>query len=193
MVFSERLKTFRPKQTILEAEGEAAKSKHLQGPSSQWVDVMKKKRAVHEEVINLVHQQRSYDQTAKENESENTIPEERDRKEVRGSKRKAKSFKDEEFYISSVPINQHLETGLSVRANQGFESSRLDAAVLDLVGDDSSGLQKQKSVYHWDKRSKKYIKLNNDERVTAAGKLGSVERMNLAGSQGLKISKLGLG
>jgi hypothetical protein len=31
----------------------------LQGPSSQWVDVMKKKRAIHEEIINLVHQQRS--------------------------------------------------------------------------------------------------------------------------------------
>lgn len=28
---------------------------------------------------------------------------------------------------------------------------RLEAAVLDLVADDSSGLQKQKSVYHWDK------------------------------------------
>lgn len=31
----------------------------LQGSASQWVDVMKKKRAVHEEIINLVHQQRS--------------------------------------------------------------------------------------------------------------------------------------
>lgn len=30
----------------------------LQG-SSQWVDVMKRKRAIHEEVINMVHQQRS--------------------------------------------------------------------------------------------------------------------------------------
>ena len=28
----------------------------LQGPN-QWVDVMKRKRAIHEEVINLVHQQ----------------------------------------------------------------------------------------------------------------------------------------
>lgn len=31
----------------------------LQGPSSQWVDVMKKKREVHEKIIHLVHQQRS--------------------------------------------------------------------------------------------------------------------------------------
>lgn len=28
---------------------------------------------------------------------------------------------------------------------------RVDSAVLDLVADDSVGLQKQKSIYHWDK------------------------------------------
>ena len=27
-----------------------------QGPASQWVDVMKRKRAIHEGIINLVHQ-----------------------------------------------------------------------------------------------------------------------------------------
>ncbi|GAV92665.1 DBP10CT domain-containing protein, partial [Cephalotus follicularis] len=58
-----------------------------------------------------------------------------------------------------------------VRANEGFGSNRLDSAVLDLVADDKGGLQKQKSVFHWDKRSKKYIKLNNGERVTASGKI----------------------
>ncbi|RWR92797.1 putative DEAD-box ATP-dependent RNA helicase 29 [Cinnamomum micranthum f. kanehirae] len=171
LAFSERLKAFRPKQTILEAEGEAAKGKHLKGPSSQWVDVMKKKRAIHEAVINLVHQQQSRDQSTKDMELESTSPTEIEKKEVRGSKRKAKSFKDDEYYISSIPTNQHLEAGLAVKANEGFGSSRLDAAVLDLVADDGAGMQKQKSVYHWDKRGKKYIKLNNGERVTASGKI----------------------
>ncbi|KAF9599739.1 hypothetical protein IFM89_001685 [Coptis chinensis] len=174
LVFSERLKHFRPKQTILEAEGEAARSKHLQGSSSQWVDVMKRKRAVHEEIINLVHQKRSSEQADKdameEDEKVNTVSEEK-RKKGRGYKRKAESFKDEEFYISSVPTNQHLEAGLSVRGNEGFGSSRLDAAVLDLVADDSTGLQKQKSDYHWDKKRKRYIKLNDNDRVTASGKV----------------------
>ncbi|KAI8547833.1 hypothetical protein RHMOL_Rhmol07G0226500 [Rhododendron molle] len=171
LAFSERLKAFRPKQTILEAEGEAAKSKHLKGPSSQWVDVMKKKRAIHEEIINTVRQQRSNDHATKAiMESEISFPKEREKK-VSGSKRKAKTFKDEEFFISAVPTNQHLEAGLSVSANQGFESNRLDAAVLDLVADDKEGLQKQKTRFHWDKRSKKYVKLNNGERVTASGKV----------------------
>ncbi|KAK1300933.1 putative DEAD-box ATP-dependent RNA helicase 29 [Acorus calamus] len=166
LAFSERLKEFRPKQTIFEAEAEAANSKKLQGPS-QWLDVMKKKRAVHEEIIKA-HQNKTAVETPKEDQSEGTLSKYNENKV--GSKRKAvKSFRDEEFYISSVPTNQHLEAGLSVR--EGFGINRLDTAVLDLVADDSSGIQKQKAVYHWDKRSKKYIKLNNGERVTATGKI----------------------
>ncbi|KAG1326968.1 DEAD-box ATP-dependent RNA helicase 29 [Cocos nucifera] len=170
LAFSERLKAYRPKQTILEAEGEAAKSKHSQG-TNQWLEVMRKKRAVHEEVINLVHQKRSVDQAPKEVELQSTFSMDWDKKEVCSVKRKAGSFKDEEFYISSVPTNQHLEAGLSMKGNEGFGSNRLEAAVLDLVADDGSGFQKQKSQFHWDKRHKKYIKLNNGERVTATGKI----------------------
>ncbi|XP_030465451.2 putative DEAD-box ATP-dependent RNA helicase 29 [Syzygium oleosum] len=172
LAFSERLKTFRPKQTILEAEGEAAKSKHLQGPSSQWVDVMKKKRAIHDGIINSVQQQRD----SKPSEEVEIIPvstssKEKEKKETRGSKRKSRSFKDDEYYISSIPTNHHMESGLSVRGNEGFGSNRLESAVLDLVADDSGGIQKQRASYHWDKRSKKYVKLNNGERVTASGKI----------------------
>ncbi|XP_018851376.2 putative DEAD-box ATP-dependent RNA helicase 29 isoform X1 [Juglans regia] len=170
LAFSERLKLFRPKQTILEAEGEAAKSKHLQGPSGQWVDVMKKKRAIHEDIINLVHQQRSINHVEEEVIPEVTSSKQK-KKEARGSKRKAKSFKDEEYFISSVPTNHHMEAGLAVRANQDFGSNRLETAVLDLVADDGAGMQKQKSHFHWDKRSKKYVKLNNGDRVTASGKI----------------------
>ncbi|KAJ6774142.1 ATP-DEPENDENT RNA HELICASE RHLE-RELATED [Salix purpurea] len=169
LAFSERLKTFRPKQTILEAEGEAAKSKNLQGPG-QWADVMKRKRAIHEKVINLVQQQRSNKLADEEAQTEITSNE-KERKVVRGSKRKAKSSKDEEYFISSIPTNHHTEAGLSMRGNEGFGSNRLENAVLDLVADDKDGLQKQKTVYHWDKRNKKYIKLNNGDRVTASGKI----------------------
>ncbi|OWM85148.1 hypothetical protein CDL15_Pgr027935 [Punica granatum] len=171
LAFSERLKAFRPKQTILEAEGEAAKSKNVQG-LGQWVDVMKKKRAVHEEIINLVHQKRST-KPLEEEEIKSDVPssKERETKEACCLKRKAKSFKDEEYYISSIPTNHHTESGLLVRANEGFGSNRLENAVLDLVADNSEGMQKQKSQYHWDKRSKKYVKLNNGDRVTASGKI----------------------
>ncbi|WVY95644.1 hypothetical protein V8G54_027795 [Vigna mungo] len=70
LAFSEHLKKFRPKQTVLESEGEAAKSKHQRNnivvvpplPGIKinaylWGDVMKRKRAIHENIINLVHEQ----------------------------------------------------------------------------------------------------------------------------------------
>ncbi|GJN16243.1 hypothetical protein PR202_gb03289 [Eleusine coracana subsp. coracana] len=151
----------RPKQTILEAEGEATKG------SNQWLDVMKRKREVHEGIINLVHQKSSIDPIPKEEEVDDISNWEK--KEVVGKKRKSESFRDEEYYISSVPQNQHLEAGLSVRDNEGFVENRLDAAVLDLVDDEASGMQAQKSRYHWMKN--KFVKLNNGDRVTATGKI----------------------
>ncbi|XP_074587245.1 DEAD-box ATP-dependent RNA helicase 29 [Curcuma longa] len=185
LAFSERLKAFRPKQTILEAEGEAAKAKNAQG-SNQWLEVMKKKREVHEEIIKLARQKHCMDQAMKDTEMTSSPLVELEKKEVRRAKRKVVNFKDDEFYISAVPTNQHLEAGLSVKNDEGFGTNRLDAAVLDLVADDSSGLQKQKSQFHWDKRSKKYIKLNNGDRVTASGKI-----KNESGSK-IKSDKTGL-
>ncbi|XP_004505526.1 putative DEAD-box ATP-dependent RNA helicase 29 [Cicer arietinum] len=171
LAFSEHLKKFRPKQTILEAEGEAAKSKRMAGASGQWADVMKRKRAIHENIINLVHEHNSKSTMEKEDdESQFTFSAEKGRK-ARGSKRKPQSFMDEDNYISSIPKNQHMEAGLSVKGNEGFSSNRLEEAVLDLVADDGAGIKKQRSVFHWDKRSKKYIKLNNGDRVAANGKI----------------------
>ncbi|XP_058089942.1 putative DEAD-box ATP-dependent RNA helicase 29 isoform X2 [Magnolia sinica] len=113
MAFSERLKAFRPKQTILEAEGEAAKAKHLRGPSSQWVDVMKKKRAIHEEVINLVHQQRSSDQVAKMQDikSDSIFPEER---EIKASGGRFSSKGKRGLWIKQVKT----ESGAKVKAGK---------------------------------------------------------------------------
>uniref|UniRef100_A0A0D3H094 RNA helicase n=1 Tax=Oryza barthii TaxID=65489 RepID=A0A0D3H094_9ORYZ len=135
--------------------------------SNQWLDVMKKKREVHEGIINLVHQKNNVDHEPKEELVENISNWER--KDVCGNKRKLQSFRDEEYYISSVPQNQHLEAGLSVRANEGFVENRLDAAVLDLVDDETSGMQAQKTRYHWKKN--KFVKLNSGDRVTATGKI----------------------
>ncbi|RLM61054.1 DEAD-box ATP-dependent RNA helicase 29 [Panicum miliaceum] len=165
LAFSERLKSFRPKQTILEAEGEAAKARNSKG-SNQWLDVMKKKREVHEGIINLVHQKSFFDPRPEEEEDDISNWE---KKEVCGTKRNSQSFRDEDYYISSIPQNQHLEAGLAVRNNEGFVENRLDAAVLDLVDDEASGMQAQKTRYHWMKN--KFVKLNSGDRVTATGKI----------------------
>ncbi|KAK9748871.1 hypothetical protein RND81_02G086700 [Saponaria officinalis] len=204
MAFSERLKFFRPKQTVLEAEGAAAKAKHRHGPTRQWIDVMKNKRAVHEKIIKQVQQQRSSDKATQQpssddesqqcssvTETEEDKPEKvsasnKKKKVTVGSKRKERSFKDEEYFISPVPANQHLEAGLSERTDQGFGPNRFESAIMDLVADDSAGIQKQRNVYHWDKKSKKYIKLNNGERVTASGKVKT------EGGQRVKAERTGI-
>ncbi|KAG2243730.1 hypothetical protein Bca52824_094432 [Brassica carinata] len=170
MAFFQKIKNFRPKQTILEAEGENARSKNV-----------------------------------KEDEPITTSIEDKIAgNKVSGKKRTAQqTFKDEEFYISSIPVNHHSEAGLSVRVMKGLDQTvlflsdigmpyvfpsdcRLDAAVLDLVADDGQGMKQQKTNYHWDKKSKKYIKLNNGDRVTASGKIktesGAKVRANKAGA-----------
>ncbi|CAH8356130.1 unnamed protein product [Eruca vesicaria subsp. sativa] len=188
MAFFQKIKNFRPKQTILEAEGENAKSKNVKGPAGQWVDVMKRKRAVHEEIITKRHEQNEKSSNNHlEMDDEPDIEDKITGSKVSGKKRTAQqTFKDEEFYISSIPVNHHSEAGLSVRGNEGFGSNRLDAAVLDLVADDGQGMKQQKTNYHWDKKSKKYIKLNNGDRVTASGKIktesGAKVRANKAGA-----------
>jgi len=49
--FIERLKAIRSKQTVLEVEAEAAKSKNKNAQIAKLVEIMKRKRKVHEHVI----------------------------------------------------------------------------------------------------------------------------------------------
>ncbi|KAF9604664.1 hypothetical protein IFM89_008995 [Coptis chinensis] len=168
LVFSERLKDFRPKQTILEAEGEATRQFFYFMVSNYQRNLDK----------------RTEPDAREEDEIVNTVSEEK-RKKGRGYKRKAESFKDEEFYISSVPTNQHLEAGLSVRGWM--------LLFLDLVADDSTGFAKAEIDYHWDKKCKRYIKLNDNDRVTASGKWKmKVFRSRAESGSKIKSTKTGI-
>ncbi|EMS55664.1 DEAD-box ATP-dependent RNA helicase 29 [Triticum urartu] len=166
IAFSERLKSFRPKQTILEAEGEAARSRSSKG-SNQWLDVMKKKREVHEGIINLVHEQ-SGDLATKVDSF------------VYGQYLFWKKIQ-KTFLIGRKKKFVHSEAGLSVKGNEGFVQDRLDAAVLDLVDDETSGMQAQKTRYHWMKN--KFVKLNNGDRVTSTGKIKTESSAKLKASK----------
>ncbi|KAM3262213.1 hypothetical protein ACQJBY_052732 [Aegilops geniculata] len=172
IAFSERLKSFRPKQTILEAEGEAARSRSSKG-SNQWLDVMKKKREVHEGIINLVHEQ-SGDLATK---VDSFVCD-----QYLFWKKIQKTFLigRKKVYIS-FPSCEHSEAGLSVKGNEGFVQDRLDAAVLDLVDDETSGMQAQKTRYHWMKN--KFVKLNNGDRVTSTGKIKTESSAKLKASK----------
>ncbi|KAL6079659.1 ATP-dependent RNA helicase DDX54 [Balamuthia mandrillaris] len=64
----------------------------------------------------------------------------------------AQSFKDEEFFMSPFPQNQHKEDALSV--NVGSEMAE---ASLDLLADDKQDLMKQRSAMRWDRKKKKFV------------------------------------
>jgi hypothetical protein len=57
---------------------------------------------------------------------------------------------------TSSGFGPHLRTSIFSISNEGRSlfallSSRMDTEVLDLIADDSAGVQKQKATYHWDK------------------------------------------
>eukprot|EP00897_Mesotaenium_endlicherianum_P004232 jgi/Mesen1/3837/ME000207S02850 len=82
-----------------------------------------------------------------------------------------RTFRDEDNYISGIPLNRFSEKSLSVKGGEGWSGHRMDAEVLDLVPDDGEGVQKQRSSYVWDKKHKKYVKLHAGESMSASGKV----------------------
>jgi len=83
-------------------------------------------------------------------------------------------FKDPDFYINYERGDEIKESGFSVH-------SKLENAVLDLMGEEQEELSKQKRQFHWDKRSRRYICLPDGEQVKS-GKRVKTE-------SGVKVSK----
>ncbi|GAB4823750.1 hypothetical protein N2152v2_010796 [Parachlorella kessleri] len=76
----------------------------------------------------------------------------------------SKSYRDPAFYISHVKGENDAADRFYGLGDGGF-----DDAVLDMTGEDAEGMKRQKAQFHWDKRSKKYVKLQPNE-VVKAGK-----------------------
>ncbi|KAH9557438.1 hypothetical protein CY35_07G084300 [Sphagnum magellanicum] len=194
--FTERLKAIRPKQTVIESEAEAAKGKHKKIPIAEVVEIMKRKRAVHEHVITAAQQQKAaakaFEKSHEDAPADPVEPLAKRRRhgqkdgDGKGLKQLPKSYRDEDHYIDAIPSNRHMEMGLTVKGGEGFGPSRMDTEVLDLIADDESGVQKQKSTYHWDKKSKKFVKLNRGEKVSASGKIKTESGAKVnAGNRGI--------
>merc|ERR1712179_731033 len=70
-------------------------------------------------------------------------------------------LKDESNYIPYQPADQHTEAGYSMMS--GF-SAQAHGAVLDLTGDDEEERRRKKGAVVWDKKSKKYVKVQDDKK-----------------------------
>jgi ATP-dependent RNA helicase DDX54/DBP10 len=223
MAFTQRLKSFRPAQTILEAEiaaarrgggaGHGAMSYALEGSKAKTLSkVMQKKRQAHDRIIQASAkrlkddiaaqkargevgdlQQRgteeggpegqegadAEEEKAAEEGQKGEVGEEQEQergagREKRRSAASARSgnsnqFRDEAFYVPSVPSARHADQGYSLGGTVG-RSQAFDDMVLDLVPDDDDGDRRKRANFHWDKKKKKYIKLQPGEELRADGK-----------------------
>merc|ERR1711874_202489 len=68
---------------------------------------------------------------------------------------------DESNYIPYQPADHHAEAGYSLQS--GF-NAQVNGAVLDLTGDEDSEIRKRKGAIVWDKKSKKYVKVQDDKK-----------------------------
>ncbi len=75
--------------------------------------------------------------------------------------------------LSASRTGQQDEAGYSVHgpAAGGGGCSGLEAAVMDMVGEDAGTIAASKGTYHWDKRHKKYVQLQPGEEVRAGKRM----------------------
>lgn len=77
--------------------------------------------------------------------------------------------------------------GSSTKGAVDFDHGTMDSAILDLVPDDEAGITKKRATYHWDRKKKKYIRLQPGEVLTGSGKVKSESgaRVNAGQQKGL--------
>jgi len=167
--FLEQMKQFRPKSTIFEI-GNNNKNKEV-------TDVMNVKRKKHESVIETAMKKRKLDEKvfsetparvdikqsseADISKAFNEVIKGGKAKEQLNRKKKKKEWKKDENYISYEPSDKHSEAGFAL--DNGFSAQARDA-VLDITGDEDISMRAKKAVVKWDKKSKKYIRVQDDKK-----------------------------
>merc|ERR1719233_1166994 len=169
-----QMKNFKTKSTIFEI-GNTSKNKDK-------IEVMNSKRKKHTAVIeqNIIKLETNLDRHKDDSEARKSLSnvEKSSEEEIRSTfdtiVKEAKSklsnpnkdkslrhLKDESNFIPYQPADQHTEAGYSMMS--GF-SAQAHGAVLDLTGDDEEERRRKKGAVVWDKKSKKYVKVQDDKK-----------------------------
>merc|ERR1712112_438297 len=72
-----------------------------------------------------------------------------------------KQVRDKENFIPYQSSDHHTEAGYSMMTGFSAEAS---GAVLDLTGDEDGEMRKRKGAPVWDKKQKKYVKVQDDKK-----------------------------
>ncbi|GMH34370.1 hypothetical protein BSKO_02204 [Bryopsis sp. KO-2023] len=73
-------------------------------------------------------------------------------------------YRDEKFFINHQRKDHAIEASLSVHQDA---KSKLESAVMDMMGEDQQGMMASKRRFHWEKRGRKFVQLPNHETVQA--------------------------
>jgi len=151
--FIQGLKHFRPSQTIFEVDTAPSKK--------SLVEVMSIKRKKHSKIIQRSQKKKEIEMSS--NSSSNEIPEDLSEITAKFHKRaldgeiedkkakKLKSFKDEQYYMKSLPDNHFTEKAFSV----GNNLRTYNDISFEVGGDDNISVKKGQKVKKWDRRKKK--------------------------------------
>lgn len=146
----ERIKSYKPQATIFEVG-------HIKGNRrTEAFEVMQKKRQFHDKIAQKRTKPNSGDES---NESDG----EHDELQFVDSSMK-KSFEDSKFYLKYKPDDYAKEKGLEL--DKSSFNNELKRATFDLVADDEDQLKRQKHQMIWDRKRKKYIRAEDDEKKT---------------------------
>lgn len=161
------LRAYRPSQTVFESQVASARAGQGAGmaatpgilaaaPHERNLEVMKMKREAHASAIASTKKQKTFvekDLASEREEVQNTIPGTTSR------------FRDNAFYVSHEPSSggRTAEQFLAVGAGDQFKD-----AIIDLGGEDAEGeAQRKSSAWHWDNKTKRYVKLQKGETMKA--------------------------
>ncbi len=159
------LRAYRPSQTVFESQVASARAGQGAGmaatpgilaaaPHERNLEVMKMKREAHASAIESTKKQKSYV------DKDHVV--ERDTHDVPKS---GNRFRDTGFYLSHEPASggRTAEQFLAVGSGDQFKD-----AIIDLGGEDAEGEARRKSsAWHWDNKTKRYVKLQKGETMKA--------------------------
>lgn len=175
---AEKLRSYRPAATVLETE--VASAQKVQGSGTVLrtrltEDVMRKKRRVHQHVIeNALNSQDKVEELRALPDMDGIgnaihVDDSVGDTLLTSTGPKQSRFREEGFYVPHLP-GQSGGWGVSEGLEDGGASKDqlLQDAVLDLTAEDADGIvQARSSAWHWDKKGKKYVKLQKNESIKA--------------------------
>jgi len=141
------LKNFKPTLTVFE-------SKHTK-KAQDGEAVMKQKRSYHESVIEKNKTRLKEAETFSAHAKGLTSADDQFEATVLD-----KGFKDEN-YISARASDYHEERGFNIRSFQ----KEAEGASVDMVGDDSQDIRKQKGLKKWDRKRKRFVGADSGNKV----------------------------